>query len=118
MWSDVPPHQVFSIKFPNPLEIFYFFAFGLNITEKIYPNSIAAVIPPAALENPPVKIPINPDLSISSMTPVASVYPKPVSGTLAPAPANLISGSYTPNSVRIAPRDTKHTSILAGVSFV
>lgn len=48
---------------------------------------MAAAIPPAAAFTPPVKAPINPMFLTSSIAPLAKLYPKPVKGTVAPAPA-------------------------------
>ena len=67
-------------------------SFGLNIKLTINPAKTAMAIPPAAAFNPPVKIPKNPCALIASRTPFASVYPKPVRGTVAPAPANSTNG--------------------------
>lgn len=50
---------------------------------------MAAAIPPAAAVIPPVKIPKIPFSLIPSIAPFASAFPKPVSGTVAPAPANF-----------------------------
>ena len=57
----------------------------------IKPNRIAALIPPADAVRPPVKIPRNPILDTASRTPFAMVCPKPVSGTVAPAPEKSTS---------------------------
>ena len=66
-----------------------FFIFGLEIKEAIYPKNTAAAIPPALDLRPPVKIPKNPVCLTASITPFARLFPKPVSGTVAPQPANL-----------------------------
>ncbi len=54
--------------------------------------TIAAVIPPALALKPPVSAPNHPFCATASRTPLARVAPNPVSGTVAPAPANSISG--------------------------
>lgn len=54
----------------------------LNIRKKI-----AAEIPPAEAETPPVKAPIIPLSLTPSIAPFAKLYPNPVRGTVAPAPA-------------------------------
>ena len=69
-----------------PFRLFYF-PFGSNTAAASHENSTAPEIPPAADLRPPVNIPKNPELSISFITPFARLYPKPVSGTVAPAPA-------------------------------
>jgi hypothetical protein len=76
--------------------VYCFFIFGLDINEARYPKKIAAAIPPAAAFVPPVNTPINPDLPTSSITPFARALPKPVSGTVAPAPANSTNFEYIP----------------------
>jgi len=65
----------------------YFFILGLDINEAIYPKNTAEAIPPAAAEVPPIKAPTNPCSPTSFMAPFASKLPKPVRGTVAPAPA-------------------------------
>ncbi|CCY71055.1 unknown [Clostridium sp. CAG:921] len=52
------------------------------------------------------------------MAPVASEYPNPHIGTVAPALPNSTIGPYTPIAVSIAPRVTNITNILAGVNLV
>ena len=52
----------------------------------------AAHIPPADAVKPPVNTPRNPCSSTAFRTPFASVFPNPVSGTDAPAPANSHKG--------------------------
>ena len=47
----------------------------------------------AAEEKPPVKAPRAPFSATASRTPRARILPKPVSGTVAPAPAHFASGS-------------------------
>ena len=56
-------------------------------------DRMAAVMPPAVAFRPPVKMPRKPCSSTASRTPLASVLPKPVSGTAAPAPANSAKGA-------------------------
>lgn len=53
----------------------------------MYPKNIAAAIPPEAAAVPPVKAPIKPFVFTFSMAPLASKFPKPVRGTVAPQPA-------------------------------
>lgn len=65
----------------------FYFPLGSNTQAASHEKSTAPAIPPAADFNPPVNMPRNPVLSISSITPFARLYPKPVSGTVAPAPA-------------------------------
>ena len=68
--------------------MFYcFFIFGFEINEAKYPKNTAAAIPPAAALTPPVNTPIRPDCWTSSIAPLARLYPNPVRGTVAPAPA-------------------------------
>ena len=63
----------------------------------MYPNTIATVIPPAVPLTPPVKTPIIPLSSTSFITPLASEYPKPGSGTVAPDFPTSTIFSYMPN---------------------
>ncbi len=50
-------------------------------------KNTAAAIPPAAAFTPPVKQPTNPLWCTPSIAPFAKLYPNPVRGTVAPAPA-------------------------------
>jgi L-fucose isomerase len=50
-------------------------------------------IPADVAERPPERAPIKPYCSTASLTPLAKLYPNPVSGTVAPAPANSTIGS-------------------------
>lgn len=70
--------------------------FGFATNEAIYPKKTAAAIPPAAAEVPPVKAPMKPFCCTFSIAPLASKLPNPVSGTVAPAPANSTNFSYIP----------------------
>ena len=53
----------------------------------MYPKKTAAAIPPAAAAVPPVNAPTNPISCTFCIAPLASKFPKPVKGTVAPAPA-------------------------------
>ena len=64
-----------------------FLILGLETREAIYPKNIAAEIPPAAAAVPPVNAPTSPFSWIFFIAPLASKFPKPVKGTVAPAPA-------------------------------
>lgn len=55
-------------------------------------------MPPAAAFTPPVNIPIKPVSSIAVIVPFAKEYPKPVKGTVAPAPPNSTNLGYIPKS--------------------
>lgn len=61
-----------------------------NATRK--PKKMAAAMPAAEAVRPPVKAPSTPYSATASRTPRASVLPKPVSGTQAPAPAQSARG--------------------------
>ena len=61
--------------------------FGLNTSATMYPQAIAAVIPPAAALIPPRTASKKPSFA-PSIAPFASVYPNPGSGTFAPLCAN------------------------------
>ena len=67
-------------------------SFALNMILAINPAIMAAVIPPAVAFNPPVKMPMKPEESTASFTPFDKVYPNPVKGTVAPAPAKSAIG--------------------------
>ena len=72
------------------LQVFKFYCFlilGLETREAIYPKNIAAEIPPAVAEVPPINAPISPNSWTFLIAPLARRFPKPVKGTLAPAPA-------------------------------
>ena len=57
------------------------------------PKKIAAQIPAAPAVKPPVNAPSTPRSATALRTPPASRFPNPVSGTLAPAPAQRANGS-------------------------
>ena len=59
-------------------------------------SDTTAVIPAAADESPPVRIPIAPCSSMLLRTPSASSAPNPLSGTVAPDDANPMIFSYIP----------------------
>ena len=69
-----------------------YFAFGLKIIPIIRPEIIATVIPADVAISPPFSIPKIPYSLIAFTTPLYSAYPKPVMGTVAPAPAKFTSG--------------------------
>ena len=81
-------------------------------------KNTAAAIPPAAAFTPPVKQPTNPLWCTPSIAPFAKLYPNPVRGTVAPAPAKSTKYWYIPNPPSTAPVVTNITKILAGVNFV
>ena len=72
---------------------FYFLALGFEINAAKYPKKIAAAIPAAHDLIPPVNVPSQPSSSTAVSTPLASVYPKPESGTVAPELAKSTIGS-------------------------
>lgn len=75
-------------------KIFYdFFVWLLKIKANTKLKNTAAPIPVAVAANPPVKIPITPDEETEFITPLASVLPKPMIGTVAPAFPNSTKGS-------------------------
>ena len=80
------------------------------------PATTAAVTPPAAAVSPPVKMPIQPSEATASRTPLASVWPKPVRGTVAPAPPHWARGSYSPRALSSTPTTTYPVRMRAGVS--
>ena len=67
------------------------------------PKIIAAEIPALVTSKIPVITPINPCSSASAIAPCTKELPKLVIGTVAPAPAKSINGSYNPNPSSIAP---------------
>lgn len=73
-----------------------FFILGLETRDAIYPKNTAAAIPPAAAAVPPVNAPIKPFSCTFLIAPLASKFPKPVKGTVAPAPAKSTSFWYIP----------------------
>ena len=79
---------------------------GLKIKLTRSPEKMAAVIPPADAFRPPMKIPGKPWLSTAFRTPSAKRFPKPVRGTVAPAPANSERGLYRFSPPRITPATT------------
>ena len=91
---------------------------GFAINEARYPKNIAAAIPPAAFFIPPVNAPKNPADFTPSIAPFAKLYPNPVRGTVAPAPAKSTKYLYRPSPPNITPAVTNVTNILAEVNFV
>ena len=79
-----------SIKLNLKLKNYFFFIFGFETKEAIYPKKIAAAIPPAAAFIPPVKAPTKPFSCTSEITPLLNKLPNPVKGTVAPQPAKSI----------------------------
>ncbi len=57
--------------------------------EAIYPKKIAAAIPPAAALVPPIKSTNQTNLFNFFNSTLANKLPKPVKGTVAPAPAEI-----------------------------
>ena len=70
------------------------------------PKKMAAVMPPAAAVEPPVRAPMRPLSATAFLTPLASRWPKPVRGTVAPAPPQSTRYWYTPAPLRITPAVT------------
>lgn len=68
------------------------FSLGLKISATIKPKRIAAEMPADAAEMPPVSAPSSPFSATASRTPLASTWPKPESGTVAPAPCKVHNG--------------------------
>ena len=66
---------------------YYLFIFGFETSDAIYPKNTAAAIPPDAVVMPPVNAPTKPDSCTFCIAPLARRLPKPVKGTVAPAPA-------------------------------
>ena len=64
---------------------------------------MAAQTPAAAAVKPPVKMPSAPFSATACRMPFAITLPKPVSGTLAPAPAKSMRGSFVKLARRMAP---------------
>lgn len=68
-------------------KLYCFFILGFATREAIYPKNTDAAIPPAAAVVPPVNAPTSPISWTFFITPLANKFPKPVKGTVAPAPA-------------------------------
>ena len=83
--------------------LYCFFIFGFAINEAKYPKKIAAAIPPAAFFIPPVNAPKSPEVLTPSIAPLAKLYPNPVRGTVAPAPAKSTKYLYMPSPPKITP---------------
>ena len=78
---------MFATNATQQITIYCFFIFGFETREAIYPKNTAAAIPPAAAAVPPVNAPTKPDSCTFWIAPFARRLPKPVKGTVAPAPA-------------------------------
>ena len=68
-----------------------FLILGFAIKDAIYPKKTAAAIPPAEALTPPINAPNKPCSLTPSIAPLARFAPKPVNGTVAPAPAKSIT---------------------------
>ncbi len=73
-------------------KIYLFLSRGLKSSAASRPKTMAAAVPPEAALKPPVKAPSRPCSATAFFTPFASRFPKPVSGTAAPAPAQSAKG--------------------------
>lgn len=80
--------------------------------------NIAIDIPPAAAVNPPVNAPMIPYSFVAIIAPRASVAPKPMIGTVAPAFANSLNGAYTLKTSSTMPIIKNNTNIRAVVILV
>ena len=89
-----------------PKRILYDLGFPRKIRDAKKPKQSAAAVPPAAAERPPVRAPMRPFSSTALRTPLEIRYPKPVRGVVAPAPAKLTRGSYSPTAPRMTPMTT------------
>ena len=69
------------------LYFLYFFVCEWKMRAKIKAKIMAAAIPPAVAVSPPVNIPRIPCDLTAPIAPFASDAPKPIIGTLMPAPA-------------------------------
>ena len=72
--------------------LYYCLSLDLKHMATSRPKKMAAQIPAAPASKPPVNAPSTPFSATASRTPFASRLPKPVSGTVAPAPAHLANG--------------------------
>ena len=88
---------------------------GRKMAAMSTPATTAAVTPPAAAVSPPVKMPIQPSEATASRTP-ASVWPKPVRGTVAPAPPTLGQGLIQPQGTEQHAHYHVSVRMRAGVS--
>lgn len=63
---------------------------------------MAAAMPPAVALSPPVSTPSRPCSATASAAPLASEYPNPVSGTVAPAPPQSTTYWYAPTGALLS----------------
>ena len=75
-------------------------------------------IPPPELKRGPEKIPRHPSFKMLSSTPFAIFAPNPINGRVTPHPKESLKGSKAPTAYKKTPKQTKKTSILAGVREV
>src|SRR5690625_1957123 len=90
---------------------------GLNKRAPMTPKIMAADIPALVTSNIPVMTPIKPCSSASAIAPCTNEFPKLVIGTVAPAPAKSMSGSYRPNPSKTAPATTSVVRVCAVVNI-
>lgn len=102
----------------NTTPYIHFFVCEWKINAKMKAKTIAAAIPPAVAVSPPVKIPSNPCDFTAPITPLASDAPKPIIGTLMPAPAKSEIYLKTPTASKNTPISTNVTSMRAEVMLV
>ena len=82
---------------------FSHFSLGLETNDAIRPQRTAAVMPALEALSGPVRMPSAPLSAIASRTPLTMAKPKPVSGTVAPAPAHFAIDSRHDEADEYAP---------------
>lgn len=93
--------------------IYTFLLFDLNINAKKNPNKMTDESPAETADNPPLIAPKMPSSFAPSSAPFARLLPKPMMGTVTPAPANSSIYLNAPVISRRTPRSKNVTRIRA-----
>ncbi len=86
------PGRFFFAPRTRQMCLYYCLSLDLKHMATSRPKKMAAQTPAAPASKPPVNAPSTPFSATASCTPFASRLPKPVNGTVAPAPAHLANG--------------------------
>ena len=79
---------------------FYALSRGFATKAAKVPEKMAAAVPAAPAERPPVNTPKKPSSATALRTPSDRAQPKPVRGTVAPQPAKLRQGAVQPQGAQ------------------
>ena len=105
--TDAPPQDPPEAAPPSPVQEIYEILNADGRAEFLrYGRYLARQPEYLAAETPPRRIPRKPRSAMPRATPRARQYPKPVRGTVAPAPHSSTRGRYSPSPPRATPATT------------